>query len=52
MEVGLQASTIANKHSNVGLIHFDAHSDCMEHIYGINITGGSWLNHLKKFFRF
>ena len=42
------ASAMSNRKSSVGIIHFDAHSDCMEHIYGIKITGGSWLNHLSN----
>jgi agmatinase len=41
-------NAIAEKHSKIGVIHFDAHNDCREHIYGIKITGGSWFNHLKN----
>ena len=41
------SSILAQKTPDLGLIHFDAHHDCKEHIFGINITGGSWLHHLE-----
>jgi len=42
-------SILAQSSSKLGLIHFDAHNDCKEHMYGIDITGGSWLFHLKRY---
>lgn len=38
------------KTKNIALLHFDAHTDLLDHRLGIDVCFGTWTHHIREFF--